>query len=99
MNIVAQQTCNRSYGGKITQRQMCAAHLGGGQDACFGDSGGALQYMNEHGKWVISGTVSWGRGCARKHLYGVYTNVKVLLPYIERILTGTVWMFNVGNYI
>ncbi|XP_028405320.1 uncharacterized protein LOC114527820 isoform X2 [Dendronephthya gigantea] len=86
MDIIPKVTCNRSYGGNITQRQVCAAHPGGGQDACFGDSGGPLQYMNEDGKWVLSGAVSWGIGCARKNLYGVYTNVKALLPFIHKIL-------------
>ena len=89
MNIIPKKTCNRSYGGNITQRQICAAYPGGGQDACFGDSGGPLQYMNDDGKWVLSGTVSWGRGCARKNFYGVYTNIKAMLPYINKVLKGT----------
>jgi secreted trypsin-like serine protease len=88
MSIIPQKTCNNSYGGNITQRQLCAGHSSGGQDACFGDSGGPLQYMNKFGKWVLSGTVSWGRGCAQKNFYGVYTDVKALLPYINKILKG-----------
>lgn len=91
MDIIPKATCNRSYGGNVTQRQVCAAHPGGGQDACFGDSGGPLQYLNEDGKWVISGAVSWGIGCARKKLYGVYTNVKALLPFIHKVLKGMVY--------
>ena len=90
MNIIPKETCNKTYGGNVTQRQLCASHPSGKQDACFGDSGGPLQYMNKDGKWILSGTVSWGRGCARKKFYGVYTDIKALLPYVNRILKGMV---------
>lgn len=88
MNIIPKEKCNKTYEGNLTPRQICAAHSSEEQDACFGDSGGPLQYMGDDGKWVLRGTVSWGKGCARKDLYGVYTNVKAILPFINRVMRG-----------
>lgn len=90
VHIIPQDVCNgsSSYGGNVTRRQFCAGYPGGGQDACFGDSGGPLQYINGDGSWTLKGLVSWGRGCARNHLYGLYTDVKALLPYIRATMQG-----------
>lgn len=90
LRIIPKEICNVSYGGNVTKRHICAAHSSGDQDACFGDSGGPLQYQSKDGKWFLSGVVSWGKGCARKNHYGVYTNVKALVPYIRNIIQGTV---------
>ena len=94
VGIIPLDVCNgsSSYGGNITQRQLCAGYPGGGQDSCSGDSGGPLQYLKEDGKWIIKGLVSWGRGCARRNLYGVYTDVKYLMPYITRTMQGMVFL-------
>lgn len=91
VDIIPLDVCNgsSSYGGNVTRRQFCAGHPGGGQDACFGDSGGPLQYLNGDGTWSLKGLVSWGRGCARNHMYGLYTDVRALLPYIIKTMQDT----------
>lgn len=95
VDIIPREVCNgnSSYGGNVTRRQLCAGHKFGGQDACFGDSGGPLQYSNKDGTWTIEGLVSWGRGCARDNLYGIYTDVTALLAFIKETMQGKLTSF------
>jgi trypsin len=64
--------CNdaNSYNGQITTNMLCAGRDSGGIDTCQGDSGGPLTRGS-----ILTGIVSWGNGCARPNLFGVYTRV------------------------
>ncbi|XP_037552404.1 coagulation factor VII [Nematolebias whitei] len=69
----------------ITKNMFCAGRRSGGQDACEGDSGGPL--VKRYKKtWFLTGVVSWGKGCARENMYGVYAKVSNFLEWIENII-------------
>ena len=90
VNLVSKEVCNSniSYNGAIHERYLCAGFQGGGKDSCGGDSGGPLACQNEDGRFVLTGVVSWGEGCARANKYGVYFDVRYMLPFIEGTLYG-----------
>ncbi|XP_021952712.1 trypsin [Folsomia candida] len=79
--IIDRETCRQTYSFPgLSGNQICAGLREGGRDACQGDSGGAL---------VLSGTstqvgiVSYGLGCARPNVPGVYTNLFNYLSWIR----------------
>jgi secreted trypsin-like serine protease len=74
--VVSTAECNKpeSYGDRITAQMFCAGFRDGGRDSCQGDSGGPVMSEVSGGPQLV-GVVSWGFGCARRLLYGVYTRV------------------------
>nr|XP_020460110.1 ovochymase-2-like isoform X2 [Monopterus albus] len=79
---------------------LCAGPERGGRDACQGDSGGPLVCLagSGRGPWVALGITSWGKGCgrswknnsirppSRRGSPGVFTDVRLLLPWIKHKL-------------
>jgi secreted trypsin-like serine protease len=81
-------TCEANYQDEIpsigiTDNMLCAGLPEGGQDSCQGDSGGFLGAPLGNGKYVQLGIVSWGIGCARPKLFGVYTRVGNYADWIK----------------
>jgi secreted trypsin-like serine protease len=68
---------------KITDNMICAGLPEGGQDSCQGDSGGFLGAPLGNGEYVQLGVVSFGVGCARPKLFGVYTRVANYADWIK----------------
>lgn len=56
-----------------------------GRDACDGDGGGPL-VCEKNGSWYQVGIVSFGIGCGRKNVPGVYTRVSAYEDWIEKTI-------------
>lgn len=81
-----------NVGKLISERQfndlvLCAGVLKGGMDSCQGDSGGPLMIptgrLSEPTVYYQIGIVSYGIGCARADVPGVYTRVSSFVEWIE----------------
>ncbi|XP_038221916.1 trypsin-1-like [Zerene cesonia] len=83
--------CSRLWCGLETH-QLCAGKLKGGVDACQGDSGGPLQVQiplpvtTQGSLHYVIGVTSFGIGCAKANLPGVYTRVSSFIDWIEDVV-------------
>jgi trypsin len=78
-------SCREIYkfeGIEITDHMICAGFIQGGKDACQGDSGGPLIRTSDN---ATIGVVSFGLGCARPNIPGVYAKVSAVVPWIKNI--------------
>ena len=86
VDLMTDNTCRTFYGRrKIYDSMVCAGFKEGGKDACQGDSGGPLVKAIGN-RYVLVGIVSWGHGCARPNLPGVYTQASRYISWIERTI-------------
>ncbi|KAL7025999.1 hypothetical protein ACKWTF_013735 [Chironomus riparius] len=88
--IWSRKECSAAgYGtSRITDNMMCGGYPEGKKDACQGDSGGPMVTEGPTGSMEIIGIVSWGRGCARKSLPGIYTKITNYLDWIQEHIEG-----------
>ncbi|XP_043926765.1 acrosin-like [Protopterus annectens] len=100
VNLFDITTCNAWYMGLLKQGVICAGQEDGSVDACQGDSGGPLSCFDYTDfKFYIVGIISWGLGCGRPRLPGIYTNVARYKSWIETTMEakdepkslGTTW--------
>uniref|UniRef100_A0AAZ3P182 Peptidase S1 domain-containing protein n=1 Tax=Oncorhynchus tshawytscha TaxID=74940 RepID=A0AAZ3P182_ONCTS len=86
--VVGNRQCNCNYGaGSITDNMICAGLSAGGKDSCQGDSGGPL--VSKQGtRWIQSGVVSFGNGCALANFPGVYARVSQYQTWINNQITS-----------
>jgi secreted trypsin-like serine protease len=88
VNVQSRQVCRANYqavvpAAKVTENMWCAGTPKGGKDSCQGDSGGFIGADTGAKQFAQLGIVSWGIGCARKDLFGVYTRVANFTAWID----------------
>jgi hypothetical protein len=88
--IAEQQKCVNNYKRQnahdiVTPNMLCAGFdTTDAGDACSGDSGGPLVVpVGSESIFKLAGAVSWGAGCSRAGLYGVYTRMPIYIPWID----------------
>nr|BDT27481.1 serine protease [Bacteriovorax sp. HI3] len=82
--IVSREVANaeNAYKGLVEEAMIPAGYAAGKKDSCQGDSGGPFTIMGADAKPILAGVISWGNGCARPNLYGLYANVAFAYPWI-----------------
>lgn len=90
VNVYSLKECQDMY--KLVGRRetiystmLCAGYKAGGKDSCQGDSGGPLVTKKDN-RAVLIGLVSWGVGCARANLPGIYTRISEYVDWIRRYI-------------
>lgn len=73
-------------GYSLPDSAVCAG--ASGRDACDGDGGGPL-VCESNGQWYQVGIVSFGIGCGREGVPGVYTMVSAFQPWLERTIISS----------
>ncbi|XP_077413607.1 prostasin-like isoform X2 [Vanacampus margaritifer] len=88
--VVGNRQCNCDLNPKatVTDNMICAGLRDGGKDSCQGDSGGPM-VSRQGSQWVLSGVVSFGIGCARPKMPGVYARVSRYQEWISNHTSGT----------
>ncbi|NXN95236.1 ACRO protein, partial [Rhinopomastus cyanomelas] len=88
VHLINLDLCNSTqwYRGALHSTNICAGYLQGSIDTCQGgDSGGPLVSRDiQAGHFWLVGITSWGRGCARARLPGVYTSTQHYYSWILR---------------
>ena len=91
VTVQDRQQCEANYrdvvpNARITDNMFCAGELQGLKDSCQGDSGGFIGVARPGGGYDQLGVVSWGIGCARPGLFGVYTRLAKFEPWLRTII-------------
>ncbi|XP_070596613.1 transmembrane protease serine 12-like [Erythrolamprus reginae] len=86
VDIIPISICNRPnwYAGLVKDQMLCAGSQKGGIDGCEGDSGGPLScYIPDLTRYYLIGISSFGFGCGRPRLPGVYLETGFYRRWIQ----------------
>jgi len=89
LDITDLEDCKEAYEGTsaiVDEKNFCAAKEG--KDACTGDSGGPMVAQGEDDRYYLIGVVSFGKGCARKDIPGVYARVDKFINWVKGVVEG-----------
>jgi Zn-dependent metalloprotease len=89
IHFQSNSACDNAYNSPITSNMLCAGETKGGKDSCQGDSGGPLVVVGPGNRWLQAGIVSFGQGCARPNVPGLYTKVSEMHNWIIAQITAT----------
>ena len=87
LRVVDDATCYNKMNGQTSGAEQLCAGGEEGKDGCQGDSGGPFVHLSG-GQFELAGLTSWGYGCARPGLYGVYTEISCKLVFTWDIVSG-----------
>jgi secreted trypsin-like serine protease len=82
MELWTLDRCSEALNYSVSESMVCAGGQAG-RDACQGDSGGPLLVDNTD---LLVGCVSWGLGCAREGLPGVYSFLAAAEDWIRELV-------------
>ncbi|XP_063149024.1 transmembrane protease serine 12-like [Candoia aspera] len=86
VDVIPVSICNKHdwYAGMVKKYMLCAGSENGGVDACQGDSGGPLAcYSPDATRYYLIGIGSFGLGCGRPRLPGVYVQTAAYRKWIK----------------
>ncbi|XP_060060788.1 putative serine protease 42 [Erinaceus europaeus] len=99
--IIYYERCNRmiqqalfTERNKVVKGMVCG-YKEEGKDACKGDSGGPL-LCELNLTWVQVGIVSWGVGCGRREVPGVYTDVALYSKWLVDVVNQAISLYPGG---
>lgn len=83
---ICQRSTSRRFNSSVT---FCAGDGKGLKDTCIGDGGGPFvrEARRENGyRWIATGLVSWGEGCAQKDKFTFYTRLYPFIDWIKKTM-------------
>uniref|UniRef100_A0A8C8YSL6 Peptidase S1 domain-containing protein n=1 Tax=Prolemur simus TaxID=1328070 RepID=A0A8C8YSL6_PROSS len=100
VSVIGREKCNKmmqtilSTTRTVIQKGMICGYGGKGKDSCQGDSGGpmACEYNDT---WVQVGIVSWGLGCGREGVPGVYTGISFYSKWLVAVVNQATSLYSV----
>lgn len=82
LTVRSRGACDAVYGRTDGRSQLCVGSSSAGRDSCQGDSGGPLVGGAGDATRLV-GIVSYGEGCGRAGVPGVYTRVSAFAGWID----------------
>jgi len=87
--------CEAVYQSRFYPQSMICAGGEEGKDSCQGDSGGPLVQRNGMNH-ILTGVVSWGDGCGRSGVPGIYSKLSSAIGWIGNVACNS-WKSSVNG--